>query len=118
MDASKLIVRKAKPDDWENIINIDKEGKLYDGLDYIPLWIRPLTQDKASNGFVSEIDGQIVSIRICYLLNTHTVPQEITSVVNGWDSKPRKSLCYKLIESTSSLISVFLNHLLWFLPDL
>ena len=62
MDASKLFVRKAKLDDWENIINIDKEGKLYDGLDYLPLWIRPLLQDKASNPFVFEMDGKIVSI--------------------------------------------------------
>ena len=62
MDASNVKIRPAEIKDWENIINIDKEGKLYDGLDYLPLWIRPLLQDKASNGFVSEIDGKIVSI--------------------------------------------------------
>ena len=48
-------------DDCDKIVEIDRNGELNDGLDYIPNWIRPLTQDKASHGFVTEIDGKIVS---------------------------------------------------------
>ena len=62
MDASNVKIRPAKISDWENIINIDKEGEIAYGLDYLPTWIRPLLQDKASNPFVFEIDGKIVSI--------------------------------------------------------
>ena len=62
MDASNVKIRPAKISDWENIINIDKEGEIADGLDYLPIWIRPLLQDKASNPFVFENDGKIVSI--------------------------------------------------------
>ena len=61
MSTSKPIFRQAILDDCDKIVEIDRNGEISDGLDYVPNWIRPLTQDKASHGFVTEIDGKIVS---------------------------------------------------------
>ena len=57
-------VRLARPDDYEAVLDVNRF--VYDGGDYLPVMYHMYMQNKQSDCFVIEVDGQVVGIHGTY----------------------------------------------------
>ena len=57
-------VRLARPDDYAAVLDVNRF--VYDGGDYLPVMYHMYMQNKQSDCFVIEVDGQVVGIHGTY----------------------------------------------------
>ena len=56
-DDKELIIKKARLEDYENVLSI---GVMYNGLDYLPSLYKPLLKSGDAHMFVGNMDGETV----------------------------------------------------------
>ena len=60
LNGKELIIKKARIEDYENVLSI---GVMYNGMDYLPALYKSLLQSAGTHMFIGCIDGETVR---CY----------------------------------------------------
>ena len=82
---SRARVRLARPDDYEAVLDVNRF--VYDGGDYLPVMYHMYMQNKQSDCFVIEVDGQVVGIHRTYTASQIAKTFISTSIRHRSDAK-------------------------------